>query len=217
MMNALDIFPRYVSENVKKLQYPEKYFKYWANDENIKPFLLFLNKDDIVYYLKQPMNKQCFDAILQIGKKCQSVDKFDPKCINCCRIKHKLSQSPIDKMRKNADHRLGFKLNNTYLVKYSFRFGLRTVEQGTAHLIQTLNAPLILYILPKKLGRVKNEQKLFPTNELHLYTQSQLMPKFSLSGSSGHQIYIIFNTKKTILALTSFQMILKYPFLQKIL
>ena len=91
MFNAVDIFPKYVSENVKKLQYPEKYFKYWGNNEHIKPFILFLNEDGIVHYLKQPMNKQCLDAILQIGKKCQSVDKFDTKCINWGRIKHKLS------------------------------------------------------------------------------------------------------------------------------
>ena len=144
MINAVDIFPKYVSENVNRLQYPEKSFKFWGYDARIKPFILFLNEDDIVYYLKNPLNKQSQDAIIQIGKKCQSVDKFDPKCINWSRIKNKLSQPPIDKMRKNADLRLGFKLDNTYLVKFSFTFGLRTVRKGTAHLIQTLNAPLML-------------------------------------------------------------------------
>ena len=199
MMDAVDIFPRNISENVDKLQYPLKYFKYWGNDANIKPFILFLNEDNFVYYLKQQLNKQCLDAILQIGKKCQFVDKFDPKCINWNRIKHKLSQSPIDKMRKNADHRLGFKLKKHLFGQIFFYIWFENSVTKHCTFYSGFECPARFVHISKKIaGRVKIEEKIFPSKELHLYTQIVLMP------NSAYRVpletkYILFSTQKKLI------------------
>ena len=128
----------------------------------------------------------------------QSVEKFEPKSIKWNKIQKQLSQPPSEySKRKNADPRLGFNLKNEYLVKYAFTFGLKTVEQGTAHLIQTLNVPLILYIPPQK-EVVNSPDGLFPTDKMNSFIRITLKQNTAYRVSAETK-YILFSTQKTIL------------------
>ena len=198
MYDAVDIFPREFSETVHQLSYAEKNFKFWANDPDIKTFILFVNDLDIVYYSKRPLNEQAMLNVTQIGKECRKFGKFYPKKINWNKIGQKLKQPPVDEMRKNADHRLGFKLRNTFLVKAYFTFGLRTVEKGTAHVIQTLKVPLIIYVCPQRLkGKA---EKSFPYTDLHMFDMSILLPNGIYRIPPGVR-YVLFTTQKNYFSL----------------
>ena len=68
--------------------------------------------------------------VVQTGKECKKFRKIYPKKINWNKIGQKLKQPPVDEMRKNADHRLGFKLKNTFLVKAYFTLGLSRIKKA---------------------------------------------------------------------------------------
>ena len=82
---------------------------------------------------------------------CQVFEKFGDK-VKWKSVMHRYRLSPDDSVLVNTDTRLGFKLKNQFLVKSIFTFFLRTMNHFTAHLIQTLNAPLAMFFVPNALG-----------------------------------------------------------------
>ncbi|GFT77576.1 hypothetical protein NPIL_60551 [Nephila pilipes] len=76
----------------------------------------------------------------------QVENRFDPDAVQWEKISQAFMRN-LDRTLKNADKRIGFQFNNMFIVKCSFTFGLRKVEPGMIHLVQTTSVPVLIYEL----------------------------------------------------------------------
>ncbi|GFS37929.1 hypothetical protein NPIL_647111 [Nephila pilipes] len=90
----------------------------------------------------------------------QVENRFDPNAVQWEKISQALLRNP-DRTLKNADKKMGFIFNNVFIVKCFFTLGLRKVELGMIHLIQTTNAPVFIYELPPSSQRSQAEPNLY--------------------------------------------------------
>ncbi|GFT34121.1 uncharacterized protein NPIL_577261 [Nephila pilipes] len=109
-----------------------------------------------------------------------------------------------DRTLKNADKRMGYQFNNMFIVECFFTFGLRKVEPGTIHLIQTTNVPVLIYELPPSSRRSQAEPNLYrrsfePYDQM-LYHRTVMEPHTSCPIPAGTQ-YILMTVQKTVFAL----------------
>ncbi|GFS85188.1 hypothetical protein NPIL_379311 [Nephila pilipes] len=74
-------------------------------------------------------------------------NRFDPETIQWDKISQGMLRNP-DRTLKNANKRMGFTYNNAFIVKRFFTFGLRIIDVGMSHLIQTTRIPVLIYELP---------------------------------------------------------------------
>ncbi|GFU44984.1 pro-Pol polyprotein [Nephila pilipes] len=91
-----------------------------------------------------------------------------------------------------------------FIVKCFFTFGLRKVEPGTIHLIQTTNVPVLIYELPPSSRRSQAEPNLYrrsfePYDQM-LYHRTVMEPHTSYPIPAGTQ-YILMTVQKTVFAL----------------
>ncbi|GFU26678.1 retrovirus-related Pol polyprotein from transposon 297 [Nephila pilipes] len=103
-----------------------------------------------------------------------------------------------------ADKRMGFIYNNMFIVKCFFIFGLRKVEPGMIHLIQTTKLPVLIYELPPSSRRSQAEPNLYqrsfePYNQM-LYHRTVIEPHTSYPFPVGMHC-ILMTIQKTVFAL----------------
>ncbi|GFS35959.1 uncharacterized protein NPIL_193751, partial [Nephila pilipes] len=133
----------------------------------------------------------------------QIENRFDPDAVQWEKISQAFMRNP-DRTLKNADKRMGFQFNNMFIVKSFFTFGLRKVDPGTIHLIQTTNVPVLIYELPPSSRRSQAEPNLYrrsfePYDQM-LYHRTVMEPHTSYPIPAGTQ-YILMTVQKTVFAL----------------
>jgi len=98
-------------------------------------------------------------------------------------IGRRLRKDPTRKI-KNTNICLLFTLDNMFLVKKGFTFGNWTVHKGEKHIVQTSNAALLCYELPKdcRLPSVERTRRHLPERYQSLYQKYILRP---------HGVYVI--------------------------
>lgn len=223
-MSFVDIFPSVETKELVKLEYPEKNFQYVPNNTTLYAFVLYMTSQNIIYYKRVDHNKEKFHKhLLFVGKEAKEFhrDSIDPFAINWLSIATRYKRPVIEFQRSNVDIRAGYKFDqNKFLVKGFFTFGQRTVEMGTAHVIQTLNVPLLFYIMDQTSVKIqmKRTPRLFPCDELHLYDRSVLGPNEIFRIPSG-TTYLIFAPQKTFFSLdiVNENLHFKVPFIDPLL
>ncbi|GFU24396.1 uncharacterized protein NPIL_321271, partial [Nephila pilipes] len=133
----------------------------------------------------------------------QVENRFDPDAVQWEKISQAFLRNPVQTL-KNADKRMGFQFNNMFIVKCFFKFGLRKVEPGMIHLIQTTNVPVLIYELPPSSRRSQAEPNLYrrsfePYDQM-LYHRTVMKPHTSYPIPAGTQ-YILMTVQKTVFAL----------------
>ncbi|GFU25548.1 uncharacterized protein NPIL_605421, partial [Nephila pilipes] len=133
----------------------------------------------------------------------QVENRFDPDAIQWEKISQAFMRNP-DRTLKNADKRMGFQFNNMFIVKCFFTFGLRKVEPGMIHLIQTTNVPVLICELPPSSRRSQVEPNLYrrsfePYDQM-LYHRTVMEPHPRYPIPAGTQ-YILMTVQKTVFAL----------------
>ncbi|GFT88134.1 uncharacterized protein NPIL_124791, partial [Nephila pilipes] len=147
--------------------------------------------------------KTLMDNFKRTIHEAQIENRFDPDAIQWEKISQAFMRNP-DRTLKNADKRMGFQFNNMFIVKCFFTFGLRKVEPGTIHLIQTTNVPVLIYELPPSSRRSQAEPNLYrrsfePYDQM-LYHRTVMEPHTSYPIPAGTQ-YILMTVQKTVFAL----------------
>ncbi|GFT38559.1 uncharacterized protein NPIL_18431 [Nephila pilipes] len=171
------------------------------------------------YFYQEPKNNQYFvsfsspptlfqkktlmDNFKRTIHEAQIENRFDPDAIQWEKISQAFMRNP-DRTLKNADKRMGFQFNNMFIVKSFFTFGLRKVDPGTIHLIQTTNVPVLIYELPPSSRRSQAEPNLYrrsfePYDQM-LYHRTVMEPHTSYPIPAGTQ-YILMTVQKTVFAL----------------
>ncbi|GFT65615.1 endoplasmic reticulum resident protein 29 [Nephila pilipes] len=147
--------------------------------------------------------KTLMDNFKRTIHEAQIENRFDPDAIQWEKISQAFMRNP-DRTLKNAGKRMGFQFNNMFIVKCFFTFGLRKVEPGTIHLIQTTNVPVLIYELPPSSRRSQAEPNLYrrsfePYDQM-LYHRTVMEPHTSYPIPAGTQ-YILMTVQKTVFAL----------------
>ncbi|GFS46682.1 uncharacterized protein NPIL_147981 [Nephila pilipes] len=99
---------------------------------------------------------------------------------------------------------MGFIYNNILVVKCFFTLGLRKVESGMIHLIQTTNVPMLIYELPPSSLRSQVEPNLYrrsfqPYFQM-LYHRTEMEPHTRYPIPAGTH-YILMTIQNTVFAL----------------
>ncbi|GFU48190.1 hypothetical protein NPIL_136151 [Nephila pilipes] len=103
------------------------------------------NKADAMEHVVRPGMKETFmDIFKRTIPEAREENRFDPDAVQREKISQVFLRKSDRTTLKNADKRLGFIYNNMFIVKCFFTFGLRKVERGMIHLIQTTNVPVLI-------------------------------------------------------------------------
>ncbi|GFU35933.1 hypothetical protein NPIL_610631 [Nephila pilipes] len=86
-------------------------------------------------------------------------NRFDPETVKLEKVSQGLLRNSERNLKK-SDYRMGFIYNNLFIVKCFFIFGLRKVDTGMAHLIQTTSVPVLIYELPPSSRTSRVERNL---------------------------------------------------------
>ena len=75
------------------------------------------------------------------------------------------------------------------------------MKRDTAHLIQTLNVPLVIFFVPPQARRLKCvAEKTFLQNEIHIYNKRIFLANKAYRIPSGHK-YVLFSTQVNFFSL----------------
>lgn len=208
-----DAFPSKISTKVERLVYPEKNFKCWASNQKVKVIILFMNEEQKIYFAEHEMENKYVKNLHDNGKECQSYDRFHPDSLVWNTIADRFRKPPKQIHRKNADVRMSFRLRNQYLVKAFFTFGLKRVEPGTVHLIQTSAVPILFYLLPREDSRrsLKFEDKKFYFQSIHRFDRRILLEHGAYKIPEG-AAYMLFTIQKTFFSLDILKNDFEIPF-----
>lgn len=118
-------------------------------------------------------------------------------------IVKRLSADGKTENRKNVDQRLFWKLNDIFLVKRYFTFGLQTPVDGVAHVIETTTASMDLYYC-EKWNDTYVAGKL-PTAGEDLFSKQTLAPKTAYY-IPNNVFYILVATQITLFSFSELSM-----------
>ncbi|GFT89544.1 uncharacterized protein TNCV_5137541 [Trichonephila clavipes] len=109
-----------------------------------------------------------------------------------------------DSLLKNTDKRMVYIYNNIFFAKKDFTFGLRTVNSGEIHLIQTTHVPMLIYELPASSLKCRAQpnviRRSFEPHAQMLYHRTILEPHTAYPIPAGTN-YIVLTVQKTAIGL----------------
>lgn len=190
-----DIFPKYLSPRVETLiDYPTSGSMLLRH--NVIFFCLYM-EDKKIYYQERRVTPRVKGSFKEHERAARTFDRLRPSKINWSRVLNCYGRDP-DTNLTNADVRTGFRAGSDFLVKANFTFGLRFVEPGTAHVVQTLRVPLLFYLREPDSVRLRHARKdrgYFPHRTLQFYDRRILLPSKRYRVPPG-TLYVLFSTQK---------------------
>jgi hypothetical protein len=169
-----DYFPSHVTCEIESVQQcTKKMFETYWNEGNVRMFTLVLIGMEIAMLDPIDAVSKHKKNFLRTVKSAKKVNLPSSNKISWDRVQMRLANQ-IGGEKKNCDSRSSYRIGtNRFLVKKYFTFGERSVPSDRVHLVETTEAPMLVY--RSKQNAISSDRK-FCALEQKLYERYVLQP-----------------------------------------